>query len=282
MKRVLITGVNSYVGNCLATWLAKYPDEYVVEKISLRDGSWKAKDFSGFDVVVHVAGIAHQKETKENADLYYEVNRDLALEVAQKSKKESTKQFIFLSSMSVYGLEEGIIDENTPENPKSNYGKSKLKAESLIRSLVDESFRVAILRPPMIYGKDCKGNYQRLANLAKKLPVFPNVKNKRSMIYIDNLSEFITLLIQEESKGTFKPQNKDYVCTSELVSLIAQENSKKIHMTRIFNPLIRIMKTNTINKVFGDLFYARSHYEIDRGSYNGLIDLRESIKLTEE
>jgi len=270
MKNILITGVNSYVGNSLGEWLKQYPEDYQTEKISLRDGTWKEKDFSMYDVVVHVAGIAHRKETKENAQLYYDVNRDLAYDVAQKSKTESVKQFIFLSSMSVYGLEEGVIDGRTPLHPKSNYGKSKLEAENLIQPLENKNFKVAIIRPPMIYGKDCKGNYQRLAKIAKKVPVFPKIDNKRSMIYIDNLSEFIRLSIDEEMQGMFLPQNEEYVCTSELVSMIAQVHNKKIHMTRVFNPLIKLLKVNTVNKVFGNLVYEKKlsdlseHYNIKK------------------
>src|SRR5690625_976050 len=282
MKNILITGVNSYVGNSLDEWLKQYPEDYQTEKISLRDGSWKEKDFSTYDVVVHVAGIAHRKETKENAQLYYDVNRDLAYDVAQKSKMASVKHFIFLSSMSVYGLEEGIIDEGTPLHPKSNYGKSKLEAENLIQPLQSKNFKVAIIRPPMIYGKDCKGNYQRLAKLAKKVPVIPKIDNKRSMIYIDNLSEFIRLSIDEEKQGMFLPQNEEYVCTSELVSMIAQIHNKKIHMTRVFNPLIKLLKVNTVNKVFGNLIYTKTFKDQQNSLYNSFIGLRESIKLTEE
>ena len=153
MKRILITGVNSYVGNSLEAWLAKEPHNYQVDKISLRDGSWKKRDFSNYDSIVHVAGIAHRKETKDNKHLYYEVNRDLAFEVAEKAKREGVSHFIFLSSISVYGINEGVIDENTIPKPTSNYGRSKLEAEQLIRTLEDERFKVAILRPPMIYGK---------------------------------------------------------------------------------------------------------------------------------
>lgn len=167
MKRILITGKNSYIGSRFQEWLAKHPDKYKVDAISLRDESWKEKDFSEYDVVYHVAGIAHRKETKENRELYYKVNRDLAYEVAKKSKQDGIKQFIFLSTMSVYGLESGVIDEHTPLKPKSNYGKSKLQAEELIKPLEDDSFKIAILRPPMVYGKGCKGNYPRLAKLAK-------------------------------------------------------------------------------------------------------------------
>lgn len=175
MKSILITGKNSYIGSRFEEWLAKYPDKYKVDAISLRDESWKEKDFSEYDVVYHVAGIAHRKETKENRELYYAVNRDLAYEVAKKSKQDGIKQFIFLSTMSVYGLESGVIDEHTPLKPKSNYGKFKLQAEELIKPLEDDSFKIAILRPPMVYGKGCKGNYPRLVFLATSFCSIPEL-----------------------------------------------------------------------------------------------------------
>ncbi|HLQ71883.1 MAG TPA: NAD-dependent epimerase/dehydratase family protein, partial [Bacillota bacterium] len=198
MKQILITGVNSYVGNSLAEWLGQYPDDYMIEKMSLRDGSWRDVDFSKYDSIAHVAGIAHRKETKKNAHLYYKVNRDLAFEVAKKAKKENVKQFILLSSMSVYGINKGVIHKYTPTKPKSNYGTSKLQAEELITTLIDESFKVAIIRPPMIYGHGCRGNYPRIARIAIKFPVFPDIRNNRSMIYIDNLNIFVKLLIDKQ------------------------------------------------------------------------------------
>src|SRR5690554_2772100 len=153
MKRILITGANSYIGTSFEKWLAKYPDKYFVDTVDMIGDSWKEKDFLKYDVVFHVAGIAHVKETKKNKDLYYEINRDLTYETAKKAKNEGVKQFVFLSSMSVYGVSNGIIDKNTPLNPKTNYGKSKLQAEKLIKTLSTDNFRIAILRPPMIYGK---------------------------------------------------------------------------------------------------------------------------------
>lgn len=279
MKKILITGANSYVGTSLEKWLGQYPDKYSVATVDLRDDGWKTKDFSVFDVVFHVAGIAHIKETKENSDLYYKVNRDLAYEAVQKSKGDGVKQFIFLSSMSVYGIENGVIDKNTHLNPQSNYGKSKLQAEELIAALGDDELKIAILRPPMIYGKGCKGNYPRLANLAVKLPIFPDIENKRSMIYIDNFSEFVRLLINDCSSGVFFPQNSEYVKTSEMVKHIAEANGKTIRMTRLFNPLLRILKTGTVNKVFGDLIYEKniSEYKVNYIVRN----MQESIMATE-
>lgn len=255
MKKILITGVNSYVGNNLKKWLLKEPSNYKVDTISLRNEKWKEKDFSSYDSIVHVAGIAHIKETKENRHLYYEVNRDLAYEVAKKAKNDSVKQFVFLSSMSVYGLVIGVIDRSTPLNPKTAYGKSKKEAEELIIDLKDNKFKIAIIRPPMIYGKGCKGNYPKLAKLAIYTPIFPNIENKRSMIYIDNLSEFLKLMIDNEENGLFCPQNKEYVNTSEMVKLIAKVHGKKIILTKIFNMFFFIGFSSVIDKIFGNLIY---------------------------
>jgi nucleoside-diphosphate-sugar epimerase len=283
MKKVLITGKNSYVGKSLGKWLANYPDEYSIDKISLRNDSWKEKDFSEYDVVFHAAGIAHIKETKENAHLYYKVNRDLAYEVAEKAKKEDVKQFIFLSSMSVYGIEAGVIDKDSPLKPKSNYGNSKLEAETLIANLEDNFFQVAILRPPMIYGKECKGNYAKLAKLALKIPVFPSIDNKRSMIYIDNLSSFVKYVIDNCGSGLFFPQNNDYVNTSEMVELIAKVHGKKILLTGLFNPLLNLIKRNeTVSKVFGNLTYEKNLSKNSNAPFDRFVDFEESIRLTED
>jgi nucleoside-diphosphate-sugar epimerase len=278
MKKILITGANSYVGTSLEKWLGINPDRYSIDSIRLRDNSWKEKDFSEYDVVFHVAGIAHIKETKENSDLYYKVNRDLTYEVAQKAKVEGVKQFIFLSSMSVYGIEIGVIDKNSPLKPKCNYGKSKLQGEELIKPLGTNDFKVVIIRPPMIYGKGCKGNYPRLATLVLMLPFFPSFENKRSMIYIDNLCEFVRLIIDKSSIGVFLPQNKEYVCTSEMVKIITEVHGKNIWLTKLFNPLLRILGNSIVNKVFGDLLYEKSLSKFENFDQ---ISLEESIKLTE-
>jgi len=280
MKKILITGANSYIGTSFEKYLEYWPGKYTVDTVDLRDDKWKNKDFSEFDVLFHVAGVAHIKETKENAELYYKVNRDLVYDVAKKSKSDGVKQLIFLSSMSVYGMETGVIKKDTAPVPISNYGKSKLQAEDLIVPLKGDSFKIAVLRSPMIYGKGCKGNYSRLAKLLLKVPFFPNLENKRSMIYIDNLCEFVRLLINNGSSGLFFPQNKEYVCTSEMVKYIAEVHGKKIHMTKLFNPLLRVLKMSTVNKVFGDLVYENEMSEYSTSYAN--IDFITTIRLTEK
>ena len=279
MKKILITGANSYIGTSFEKWIKQWSEEYLVDTIDMIDGTWREKSFFGYDVVFHVAGIAHIKETKENAELYYKVNRDLVYEVAKKGKDEGVKQFIFLSSMSVYGMETGVISKDTMPTPKSNYGKSKLQAEELISPLQDSTFNIAVIRPPMIYGKGCKGNYVRLEKFALKSLIFPRIENKRSMIYIDNLCEFVKYVIDDESNGLFLPQNDEYVCTSDMVKEIAEAHGKKIYMTKLFNPLLRVLKVSTVNKVFGDLVYEKRISEYK--SKYCIYDLGKSITLTE-
>src|SRR5699024_664273 len=278
MKKVLITGVNSYVGNKFAEWIAQYPNDYEVEKISLRNDEWRKMSFSEYDTVLHVAGIAHQKETKKNAHIYYKINRDLSVEIARKSKEDGVTQFIFLSSMSVYGLDEGVIDKNTIPNPTSHYGKSKREAEKLIHKLSDNLFKIAIVRPPMIYGKNCKGNYQRLRKLALKTPVFPNIENERSMIYINNLTKFLRWLVDEFEQNIYCPQNVEYVNTSYLVQLIAKAHGKSVRLTKIFNPILYFIPFSIKKKVFGNLIYAKKSISLYNQDFDNLVI---SIKQTE-
>ena len=277
MKNILITGANSYVCTTFEKWLSQWPDKYHVDTIDMIDGTWREKSFEGYDAVFHVAGIAHRKETQANAHEYYEINRDLAVETAKKAKQDGVSQFIFMSTMGVYGMLTGVITKDTVPNPKTHYGKSKLQAEEDIQKLSNDRFKVVILRPPMIYGKNCTGNYRKLAKLARIAPIFPDIKNERSMLYIDNMSEFVREIIDKKSNGIFCPQNEEYVCTSLLVREIASCHGRKIHMTHLFSPVIKMMirHNKQISKVFGSLLYTETltnHFPIG---------FKKSIELTE-
>lgn len=280
MKKILITGANSYIGSYFEQWLNNWPNQYMVDTVDMMDDKWKERNFSEFDVVFHVAGIAHCRETKKNRQLYYDINRNLAYATAKKAKEEGIKQFIYLSSMSVYGVTEGFITNKTIPEPKSSYGISKYQAEQLIEALKDENFKITILRPPIVYGKGCKGNYPKLRNISLKVPFFPDIENHRSMIFIENLCEILRFLIDHCKDGIFFPQNKEYVSTSELVKIIAEINGKKIHMTKIFNPFIHRFRFNIVKKVFGNLVYDKSMSEFLLPTDK--IDFRQTIKLTEQ
>jgi len=285
IKNILITGKNSYIGTSLENWLMREPDKYKVDTVDMKDGSWKEKVFSSYDVVFHVAGIAHVSSDPKMEDLYYKVNRDLTIETAEKAKAEGVKQFIFMSSIIVYGdssSSKRVIDRNTVPTPSNFYGNSKLQAEEGIKHLESDDYNIVVLRPPMIYGKGSKGNYPRLANMAKKIPVFPDINNERSMLHIDNLCEFIKVMIDHEETGLYFPQNKEYVKTSELVRTIAEVHGKKIWMTKVFNPVLRLMfGIGIVNKVFGNLVYEKSMSDYDKANYR-IRTFRESIELTEK
>ena len=262
MIKILITGKGSYIGTHFKEYLLNsFKDQYEVDELDMQDPNWKDHDFSKYDVVYHVAGIAHKKEVKENESLYYKVNRDLAIETAKKAKEAKVKQFIFMSSMSVYGLiySKDLITLNTPCKPNTYYGKSKYEAENEILKLNDKDFKVCVLRPPMVYGKNSPGNLTKLINLVRKVKVFPTIKNERSSITIDKLVEYVKCYIDNESTGIYLPQNDNYLCTYEVVKEMMNEEGVKVHYISVFNSLIRFLigKQTLITKCFGDLKYGK-------------------------
>lgn len=279
MKKVLITGSNGYIGNSFKSWINEnYSKEFEVDSISVRNFEESMYDFSQYDVIYHVAAIVHLNEKKISSQLYYDVNSDLTYEIAKKAKKEGVKHFVFLSTMSVYGLEKGIINNKTTLNPKTHYGISKLNAEISINNLCDDIFKVSIIRAPMVYGYGCKGNYQRLSKISKKIFMFPNYDNNRSMIFIDNLSEFVKQIISNNKSGFFFPQNNEYVNTSEMVELIRRFSGKKTYKFRFLNPLIKKLNSRNIsivNKLFGSLVY---DFSMSKESFDYVVcNFEESI-----
>lgn len=290
MKKILITGANSYIGLWVERYLQKWPDDYQVDTVDMIDGSWREKDFRPYDAILHMAGLVHQSQSKNDpvqAELYDRVNHRLAVETARKAKEEGVRQFLFMSSASVYGLDAPVgqvirITEDTPLNPKDNYGISKKNAEEGLQKLQNEQFKVAILRPPMVYGKGCKGNYRTMSNLARKLPVFPKVENQRSVLYVENLAEFIRLLIDDEAVGIFCPQNNEFVNTSDMVNLIAHAHGRGVLLLGGFTWALKLLSkvTGMVDKAFGSLYYDVS---LSRYSSDYCVkDLQESILETEQ
>ena len=258
MKKILITGANSYIGTSFEKYIKdNFPEEYEIDTVDMIDPSWREKDFSKYDVVFHVAGIAHQKETKKNSKLYYEINCTLATETAKKAKRQGVRQFIFLSSMSVYGMDSGMITKDTPLHPKSNYGKSKLMAEKAILELQDEDFCVTLVRPPMVYGPGCRGNFNSVIKLTDKLPAFPQIRNKRSMIHIFNLNEFIKIAVERQLCGVYMPQNKEYMSTCDMARWISEKRKKKMRMSSLLGVGVKMMIpfVGIAKKAFGSLTY---------------------------
>lgn len=297
MKRVLITGAGSYIGTNVENHLNKYNavqgrECYVVDTLSQLDETWKNVSFASYDAIFHVTGIAHAdtaKVSEETKALYYRVNCDLAVETAKKAAREGVKQFIYMSSIIVYGESAPVgrtrcITATTEPAPANFYGDSKLQAEIGLSKV--EGIKIAILRPPMIYGKGSKGNYPLLSKLARKLPVFPTITNERSMLYVENLCEFVRILIEQEREGLFFPQNKEYTSTTDMVQQIAAVCEKKLWGLGILNPFVSLLSKvpgkigRIVNKAFGSLSIEKSMSDI--GEEYQLYSLEESIRKTEE
>lgn len=284
-KQILITGTNSYVGTSFKQYIEKkngnmpLEDRWHVTFVSVRNSEWKQMDFSQYDTILHVAAIVHQKEQPDMETLYYNVNTKLTVELAEKAKKEHVLQFIFLSTMSIYGVVTGNITEDTVPSPITFYGKSKLEAEEQLLKLKTEEFTVSIVRPPMIYGKNCTGNYVSLEKLAKLTPIFPKIANERSMLYIDNLSEFLYRITESKLGGIYCPQNRKYVNTSDMVVRIAENYDRKVWLVPGFQGIITLLakKINIFAKVFGSLTYDwKMSFPEELGDYE-VTDFLESI-----
>lgn len=287
MIRILVTGENGYIGKTFKSYVSRFKDNkqreiYQVDKISLRDEMWRKKSFCDYDVVLHLAGIVHKKEKKQSG-LYKKVNTDLTEQVALKAKNDGVKQFIFMSTLNVYGKSTGIINSRTKESPNTLYGLSKWEAEKRILKLKNDNFIVTILRPPMIYGANCKGNYKYLSRFIHIFHVFPYFQNERSMIYIGNLCECVKRIIDKKWEGILCPQNEQYVCTSELVRLIAKLKGEKIVLFKGTEQLIwRLFNKNSyVSKIFGSLTIDKTLSEdLIIGNYN-LYNFKKSIERTE-
>lgn len=298
MKKVLITGKGSYVGTSVQAWLEseKFHGEYQVDVLDMMDEQWRNHDFSDYDSVYHVAGIAHadiSNVSEETKKLYYHVNCDLAVETAKVAREAGVKQFIYMSSLLVYGdsgtgsyKDKRIITANTKPNPSNFYGDSKWQAELGLRELDSDSFHVAILRPPMIYGKGCKGNYNSLVKIAEKTPVFPDFQNERSVLYIGNLAEFVRLLIDSGEAGTFWPQNKEHIKTSDFIKWIGRAHKKRVLITPALNWTVGAGSKvpgkvgRLVNKAFGSLAVEESMSKAFDGKYQ-IYSFKKSIQKAE-
>ena len=282
MIKILITGAGSYVGESVRSYILSTSSDFEIDAVDTMNDAWKKADFSKYDVVYHVAGIAHVNADPKMEPLYYKVNRDLTIDVARAAKTAGVKQFIFMSSQIVFhesqSLKTEVLTAFTKENPNGFYGDSKLQAEKGLHELECETFKVCILRPPMIYGPNSKGNFPRLVKLAQKTPLFPAWHNQRSMLYIDNLAEFVKQAILRGLGGTFYPQNRELADTVEIIRFFAKANGHKIWITRFLNPFVWLgsFVLQPINKMFATYYYSS---EMSKADFDyQLVSFNESLK----
>lgn len=262
---VLLTGASGFVGNC---FLNSYKSMFDIQTISLQQTKIDDLSLSKFDVIVHCAALVHQMKGAPE-DQYEKINFLLTQELALKAKTAGVKHFVFLSSAHVYG-EYGYISqnppafsENSPCNPSDPYGRSKLNAEKVLLSIQNDDFKVSIIRPPMVYGKGAKGNLLALASLIKKIPVLPfgYKNNKRSVIYVENLCYFISLVLKKRASGIFLPQDAEPVSIDFLTRAIGSVVNKKTFLLPVSFNLLKIMNLispNIVRRLYGSLYFESS------------------------
>lgn len=266
--KVILTGENGYISNNCCDFLTERGIDACC--ISLKQGS-DSIDFKGVDAVIHCAAIVHKKE-KDHKDEYEKINYELAKETADKALKEGVKHFVFMSTMAVYGKEQGEINRDTPLKPVTLYGRSKLKAEEYIYNLKSKYFNVSIIRPPMVYGKGCPGNYQKLSMIAKKLPLIPDTQNKKSLIYIENLCSVIYSILKENKGGVYMPMDNVYISTGELMSMISGKRR-----SRLLGLFVKIMPFGIAKKAFGTLYYGE-----DIACKADLVSVKDAVRSSEK
>lgn len=285
--KVLITGRGSYIGRNLKAWLEN-TGEFIVDELDMENPDWINFDFRPYDTVIHVAAIVHKKSKKIAWSTYYKVNSMLPYRVAKKARESHVEQFIFLSTMAVYGESKklplgNVIDERTPLSPISYYGKSKLKAEIKLQKLNTQSFKVSIVRPPNIYGYGCPGNYiSSFVKLVKLTPVIPIIYTdcKQSFLYIDNLSKLIFQLMIDRKPGIFHPQDGEGISTFTLFSEIAGLIHKEVLYSFTLGKIIGCFhKIPIIIKIFGGVSYSTS---LSKKPYNNYsrVDFKNALKKT--
>lgn len=260
-NRIAITGASGFIGS----YFIKHNTRFSILPVDLHNKKLENFNFNGIDTVIHLAALVHQPNNK-NDEQYYQINRDLAFETAKKAKLEGVTQFVFMSTAKVYG--ESTInnipwDESSKCSPMDAYGKSKLEGEELVKGLEDSFFRVAIIRSPLVYGEGVKANMYNLIKLIDRFPCLPfgNVNNKRSMVYVGNLSAMINQIVNLHVSGIFIAADQEPLSTSHLCLLISRVLNKKVRliiMPKLLRNIFKLLRPSIENRLYGSLYFDNS------------------------
>lgn len=254
MAKLLLTGSNGFIGSYFKD---HYSNIHQIATFSFLNESLDTLDLEATDVVVHLSALVHQMGGASKEE-YKKVNVTQTLELAKKAKESGVKHFIFMSTVKVYGEESDMVyREDTKCNPQDEYGKSKFEAEVALKKLENDTFKVSILRTPIVYGKGVKANVLNLINLVKKMSVLPfaNIGNKRSMVYVGNLCDIINRIIKVEKSGVFLASDDRALSTTDLVELIASALNKKVFLVSVpfFPQLLKQIKPSFYKRLYKSL-----------------------------
>ena len=274
--KIVITGKNSHIGNKIQNWFESHQIEnkFEIEQLDVIGDGWKTYNFSGTDVIIHVAAIVHQPKLKDWS-LYQKVNIDLPSEIASKAKASGVKQFVFFSTMAVYGWDKDLntdeIDEVVVPSPKSMYGKSKYEAELALKKIESDNFLLSIVRPPNVYGENGKLGYvDKFAKFLKYWRVIPDAYRevRQSMIYIDNLTEFIRQIVIKGQPGTFMPQDSAPVSAICLIDTICEAKQYRIFKSKFLGMIVKLFAgVPIVQKLYGGVAYTNNLSQIDGIEY---------------
>ena len=282
--KILIVGQTSFVGQGVGNWFRKKAPVPQVDFLSVRDDLWRTRDFSGYDAVIFAAALVHHPEVTD-WELYHRINVQLPLDFAEHVKVQGVKQFVFFSTLSVYRAErtlpEGtIIDENTPLEPLSLYGKSKLMAEHRLQQLQTGDFHVSIVRSSYVYGRGCQGRHLDVkALLARKLPLLPDAFGnvKMGMVHIDNLAQLCWLIVNSGCSGVYHAQDRDPMSTTDILRALAPEK-KSIRCGWLLRPFGRM---SLLNRLFGGVAFSEELSQCPLGEYR-VVSMADGIRRTME
>lgn len=275
--KILITGANSFIGKSYQ----QHSHFDKIEEVCLIKNKPTDIDLKNIDVVFHLAAIVHKKNSPDN--LYYEVNKDLAISMAKEAKQRGVKHFIFMSTLSVYGDYQGSpFNEFSACKPVNAYGKSKLEAEKELKKLSDSNFCVSIFRTPLVYGEGVKANMLSLLKLINKFPILPlrGITNKRSFTAIENLCRYVDLIIEKKIEGVFIATDLQPLSTTELVKKIAKHLNKRIVLIKVpklFLKLARKIKPNLTDRLYGS-FIVDNAYTVKKLNYKEVISTEEAVE----
>lgn len=265
-KTLMITGASGFIGS---NFIERYKDKYNIIPMDLLKVKPEEIDFNGVDTVLHLAALVHQMQGAPR-EKYFEVNTELTKKVAEEAKKQGVKHFVFYSTVAVYGThgeiyKKLVLDKNSKVNPKTPYAESKWQAEEILRELEDNNFKLAILRPPMVYGKNCPGNMKRLEKLVDILPILPfnYDENKRTLVEINKLLEITDEVVEKEILGIIIPKDDKDISIKEIVEKIMKEKNKKKILIKFPNFIFKLlvkMKPQIMESLYGDLRFEERRF----------------------
>lgn len=253
--RILITGIHGFVGSNLVKSLKERHTLYGLDIITpqnegvVRTYSWNDLEqgvIPEIDVIIHLAGKAHDTKNQSKAETYFQVNTELTKNVYDYFLHSSAQKFIFFSSVKAAAdmVRGEILTESIVPNPVGPYGESKIKAEEYIQSKWPNNKSVYILRPCMIHGPGNKGNLNLLYQVVSRRIPWPlgSFENRRSFTSIGNLCFVIEGLISKPvPSGIYHIGDDEALSTNELIEVICETLGQKAHIWHINKELMEMI-----------------------------------------